>query len=132
MIKAIKQNLLVKWFLWHFKNAPKGLLTAWGNFLRFTIDFFSIIPLFKTLMSPWKKLSESYRKGLANFNENLQILILNSFSRFLGFLVRIVVIFIGLIATLTVFVLGFIIFIAWFILPLLVLLGIIFSFAILI
>ncbi len=127
MIKTIEKNLFFRWLAWHFKSAPAGILRAWRNFLRFSLEFFSIKASLKTLFSPWKRITEPYREGLANLTENLQALLLNSFSRFLGFLVRIVLITIGLVFTGLVLLFGLILFLVWFVLPLLIVAGIVVS-----
>ncbi len=132
MIRVIKQNLLIKWAFWHFREAPADLLSIWGNFLRFSVEFFSIIPLIKTLITPWQRLAEPYKSGLVNLPFNFQVFLLNSFSRFLGFLVRSIVIIIGTVITIIVFIAGLICFVVWFVLPILIFAGIIFGFALLI
>ena len=132
MIKAIEQNLFIKWIVWHFKKGPSHVITIWGNFLRFNIEFFSIKLLLKTWISPWKRLSQNYQGGIVNISENIQILILNTFSRFLGFLIRTLVIIFGVLFTLLVFLTGIFAFLLWLFLPLILVAGIIFSIAILI
>lgn len=132
MIRVIEQNLFIKWIVWHFKEGPIQLLSIWGNFLRFSLEFFSIGLLFKTWITPWKRLSESYEGGLVNISENIQVLILNTFSRFLGFLIRTIVIIIGLIFTLLVFLSGLLALILWLLLPIILIFGIIFSISIIV
>ena len=132
MIKTVSQNLIIRWILWHFKYSPGNLIAIWGDFLRFSLEFFSIVPLLKTWISPWKRLSESYSGGLVNITENIQVLILNTFSRILGFLIRTIVIVFGLLFTALVFISGIVAFVLWLLLPLIFIAGIIFSLAILI
>lgn len=127
MIKAIKDNLFFKWFIWHFKDAPGFILKAAGNFLRFSLNYFSVFPLFRTLFHPWKRLSEGYRKGLANIGENFQVFVLNSFSRLIGFLFRSAVIIVGLIVTTITLVASVLVFLIWFILPFIIVVGFLFS-----
>ncbi len=132
MIRVIRQNLFIKWIVWHFKEGPAQLLSIWSNFLRFSLEFFSIGILLKTWINPWRRLSESYRGGIVNISENIQVLILNTFSRFIGFLMRTIVIIVGIIFTFLVFLSGILALLIWILLPLLLIAGIIFSIAILI
>lgn len=127
MLDQVQDNLTLQWFSWHFKDAPSRIFQGWKNFLKFSIEFFSIIPLLKTLFSPWKRISDSYHGGIFNIGENLQIFITNSFSRVLGFLVRSFVIFFGFLFTIIVFLFGLVTIVIWFILPLLIFLGFLFS-----
>lgn len=127
MIKIIENNLFFKWFVWHFKDAPGFILKALGNFLRFSLNYFSVFPLLRTLFHPWKRLSQGYRKGLANIGENFQVFVLNSFSRLIGFLFRSVVIIVGLIVTTFTFIVSVLAFLIWFILPFIITAGFLFS-----
>lgn len=131
MIKLVENNLFYSWLVWHFKDAPLGILNGWKNFLKFSLDFFSIFPLLKTLFAPWKRISESY-EGLGDLTQSLEAFILNSFSRFLGFLVRSFLILIGVFFTSIIFIVGAFIFLIWFFVPILILFGLIVSFALII
>ncbi len=117
----------MQWLSWHFKDAPIEIIEGWKNFLRFSVEFFSIIPLLKTLISPWKRLADPYSGGIFNLGENIQVLITNSFSRVLGFLIRSSVIACGIIFTVLVFFGGLLVFIAWFFLPVMIIVGLFFS-----
>ncbi len=128
MIKATESNIFLKWFLWHFKDAPVKIISITGDYLRFSLDFFSIKLLLKTLFYPWKRVSQNYKKGLANLDENIPIFILNTFSRLIAFIIRVVIIIAGIISTTVIFFLGVFIFLAWFILPFLIMIGLFFSF----
>ncbi len=132
MVVKIKENLFYELFIWHFKGAPLVIFKTWSNFLKFGLRYFSIPLLLKTIFYPWKRISESYRGGIANFSENLEILILNTFSRFLGFIIKTILIFFGLLFLFFVFITGLIAFLAWIIFPFFVLFGILIGIALLI
>ena len=123
MKSRLKENLFIQWINWYFWAGPRDLFLIWVDFLRFTGQFFSIIPLLKTLISPWKRISESYR-GIADIFENFQVLVLNTFSRIIGFFVRITIIAIGIVALILVLAFGVLAFIIWFLLPFLIILGV--------
>ncbi len=124
----ITKNLFFDWFFWHFKEAPIEIYRAWVNFLIFNFEFFSIGVLLRTLFSPWERVSEGYSGGISNISENIQVLILNGFSRILGFLVRIIFIIIGILFQIAVFICGLFIIVFWFIFPFLIVFGIFISF----
>ena len=130
MKRKIKENLLTRWIGWYFRVGPGNLFSIWIDILRFTGQFFSIAPLFKTLISPWKRISEPYR-GLADISENFQIFILNTFSRVIGFFIRSFIIIIGILALILVFIGGILAFIVWFLLPFLIIFGILLSISLL-
>ncbi len=119
----ITKNLFFDWFFWHFKDAPIEIYGSWLDFLKFNLEFFSVIVLFKTLFSPWERVSERYYGGISNITENLQILIFNIFSRILGFLVRMIFILIGIVFQIMIFIFGILVLISWFLLPLLFFFG---------
>jgi hypothetical protein len=128
MIKVIESNIFLKWFLWHFKIAPVKIIKIIGDYLRFSLDFFSIKLLLKTLFSPWKRVSQNYIPGLANLDQNIPIFILNTFSRSIAFIIRVVIIIGGIISTTLVFFLGVLSFLIWFLFPLFIMIGLFFSF----
>ena len=120
-------NLAGSWLIWHFSEVPGKILLGWGNFLKFNLEYFSIKTLLRTLFSPWRKQVDQYG-NIADFGKNAEIFIINSFSRLIGALIRIVTILIGLFIEVVIFFLGLTLFIVWFVLPLIALIGVIFSF----
>lgn len=130
MKRTLQENLFIKWISWYFWSGPKDLFQIWVDFLRFAAHFFSIFSLLRTLINPWKRISESY-KGIANISENFQVLVLNTFSRVVGFFVRITIISIGIVVISLIFVFGIVAFTVWFLLPFLIILGLLLSFSIL-
>ena len=127
MINTLKQNIIYTFIRWHFLTFPSHLVEIWSNFLRFTIEFFSVPTLLKTWIEPWRRLSENYKGGVSNIAENIQVLILNIFSRVLGFLIRTVVIALGVISIFLVLAFGVLVIAIWIILPIFIITGIIFS-----
>jgi len=109
-------KILGMFFVWYYKDAPRGIAGVWRNFILFVLNYFSIGLLLKTIFSPWKRIRESRERGfdLMNF---FSVLTLNLFSRTIGFLVRSVVIVFGIIVEIIVLVCGLAVLILWFILP---------------
>ena len=88
------KNIIIEWFLWQFVETPKFLLHVFSNYLAFTQNFFSLPLLFKTLVSPWRRYNWQYPKNFDIYQISLTFTS-NIFSRFLGFLLRIVLIITG-------------------------------------
>lgn len=102
--------------VWYYKEAPKGIIEIWRNFILFIANYFSIGTLFKTLFSPWKRITESRGRGF-DFMNFLSVLTLNFFSRGIGFLIRSATIFLGLVVQVFVLIFGLLFLIFWFFLP---------------
>jgi len=117
------QNILFQYFIWQFFEAPKEILKAWRNFLKFNLNYFSIFLLLKTLFSPWRRYQMSYGKGF-DIGRYLEAFFSNLIFRLLGAIVRSFLIVIGLLAEIFIVFCGIIIFLGWLILPILLVLGI--------
>lgn len=110
--------LIIQYLYWHYLIAPKNLLGIWRNFLLFDWYFFSIGLLLKTFFRPWKRVIVVKRGRGFDPKEFLERFLANLFSRFLGMILRSLVIIIGLLAELATLVSGLILFISWLVLPL--------------
>ena len=119
-------NIFLLYLSWHFLEAPKNILTAWKNFLRFGLNYFSIPLLLKTLFSPWHKYSWVYPRGL-NIEKRLEVFLSNLISRILGVILRIFLIIFGILAEIFIIFSGVIIFLGWLVLPALLIIGLIFG-----
>jgi len=122
-----EKNIFVEWFLWQFYEAPKFLLEVWKNYLLFASNFFSFPLLVKTFFSPWRRYNWVYPKRF-DVVEFFNTLISNIFSRFIGAVIRVVLIIMGLALQLFVFFAGIIIFIFWILVPFIILAGIFYAF----
>jgi hypothetical protein len=110
--------IILQFLLWYFLEVPKKILKAWGNFLRFNLEYFSIPLLLRTLFSHWRRYQWSYPRGF-DLPKYLEVFFSNLISRLLGIILRIVLIFICLLGEILILVSGAIIFIGWFALPVL-------------
>jgi len=122
-IANTKNNIISLWLFWYFIEVPQEILQGWRNFFSFGLNFFSIPLLFKTLFSHWKKYYWVRGRGF-DIGEYFSVLFSNLMSRFLGALVRIVLIIIGLVFEVFIFVCGAILFVGWFVLPILLISGV--------
>jgi len=126
---AKKQNIVIQYLIWQLFDVPKGLIGAWKNFLLFNLNYFSIVLLFKTLFSPWRKYKWSYGRGF-DIGRYLETFFSNLVSRILGAIIRSFLIFIGLMAEIFIVFAGLIVFIGWLIMPAFLIAGLIFGFKI--
>lgn len=90
--------------------------------MRFNRDYFSIPFLVKTLFSPWRRYKFSYGRGF-DIGRYLEALTFNIFSRFMGAIVRIVVIVVGVVLQILIFFFGILSIIIWLLLPVITIIG---------
>jgi hypothetical protein len=83
--------------------------------------------LFRSLFAPWRKYRWNYPKGF-NVGEFFSTLISNAFSRFLGALMRIVLIIAGILFQIFVIFAGLVIFLLWILIPFIIIAGFILFF----
>lgn len=111
---------------WHYLYAPRKILGAWRNFIWFNFNYFSLLTLVKTYLSPWRRYYSPYGK-VFEFWKNFEALIFNAMSRILGAVVRTFLIFFGLLSGLAIIVGGAIIFIGWLVLPIILIIVFLFG-----
>jgi len=116
------KNIFFQYLCWQFLDMPRNLLKAWGNFLKFNLNYFSIPLLLKTFFSPWRRYSWSYGRGF-DLGRFFEVFFSNLISRILGALMRVFLIIFGVIAEVFIFIIGIIIFLGWIILPFLLIGG---------
>lgn len=85
--------LLVDYVRWHYTRAFQDSLGIFLNFLWFITHFFSVPLLLRTLFSPWRRMTDDYDLKNGNIAD---VLVVNSLSRLLGFLVRMGIILVAL------------------------------------
>ena len=120
-MSIIFQNILVEYLIWQFFDIPKEILKGWENFLRFNLEYFSIISLLKTFFSPWHRYTWSRERGFS-FSDYFEVLFSNILSRIIGVILRSFLIIIGIFAEALIFFAGFFVFLGWFILPIILIL----------
>ena len=127
---AKKQNIVLQWLSWQFLEMPRNILKAWGNFLKFGLNYFSVPLLIKTFFSPWRRYVWVYPKGF-DIGKYLEVWFSNLISRILGVVLRFFLIIIGILAEILIVFGGLIFLLVWLILPILLIWGLYFGFKIL-
>lgn len=110
--------ILRDYLSWHYGVEFRAAISRSFSLLRTAATFFSILPLLRTLGSPWHRLVEpyQYRQGFS-FGEFFWLLASNLVSRVLGAIVRSVVIALGVVALAMIIVLRGAYFAFWLALP---------------
>jgi len=98
------------WYGAGWKEAGQRMMSRIKN----TYAYFSIPTLLRTLFLPWRRIM-SYSDG--SLQQRLQAMMDNLVSRFVGFSIRIIMLFIGLLAIVFTFILGGIMIAIWPIMP---------------
>ncbi len=109
-------SIHIQYLTWHFIDMPKGILKGWKNFLVFNLNYFSVPALLETFFSHWHGYRYSYGKHFTP-TRYFEAFIFNAFSRIIGIILRILLIFLGLLIEIPIFFIGLIVFLGWFILP---------------
>lgn len=117
----------MEWLIWHFYDMPKFLLGVWRNYIMFALNYFSIPILLKSLFAPWRRYRWKYPK-IVEIGEFLNTLVSNTFSRFLGAIMRVILIIVGIIFLIFVIFVGLIAIIFWILIPFFIILGLYFVF----
>lgn len=119
-------DILLQYLAWHFLDTPKGIFRAWQNCLRFNLNHWSVPLLVRTWVSPWRRYHASYGKGFG-FGRYFEVFTFNMTSRFLGAIMRTVLITFGFLMEIFVFAAGAIVLLIWLALPPLLIFGFIYG-----
>lgn len=123
----LAKNILIQYFFWHFYDQPKAILKAWKNFLLFNLNYFSIPILLKTFFSHWRRYKWFYPRGF-DIPVYLEVFFSNLISRFLGAIMRGILIIIGILLEIFIIFFGAILFLGWILLPVFLISGLYFGF----
>jgi hypothetical protein len=88
-------TLLRDYMLWHYGAGLIAFVRVYKNFWWFLVQFFSIPQLSTSLLAPYKRMTER-RGSLLDLEWLVGFIIINSMSRLLGLVIRLVIIFVGL------------------------------------
>lgn len=110
-------GVMVIFWKWYYGEAIRDILTGWKNFIIFSLGYFSVPLLLKTLFAPWRRDITKRPRGL-DFKKLFEYLSFNAISRGIGFIVRFLTICVGILFFFLVIILGALFFIVWLFLPL--------------
>jgi hypothetical protein len=104
------------YFKWHYGRGFVDIMRVWRNFLWFTLHFFSVPLLIRTLFSPWQRLHEEYKKGF-DLKSFFSTLLVNTLMRIVGSIIRLLFIIIGIILFFAVAIAGLLFLAFWVVAP---------------
>jgi hypothetical protein len=111
--------LFLQYLKWHYFDASRDILKAWGNFLWFNLNYFSVLLLLKTFFAPWRRITWEYGRGF-DIGRYLFIFGSNLISRILGAIMRSFLIGVGIFTEVVLLFLGMALLIIWLVLPVLI------------
>lgn len=109
-------SLVEHYFVWHYSQAYYDIYHVWKNFLFFCFNFFSINELLHSLFQPWKRMGEDYPKSF-DLPKMAQTFIVNTLMRFVGAMMRLLVVGFGLLFSSIIFLIGLLILLVWTVMP---------------
>lgn len=115
--------------LWYFGEVPAQIIKGYGEYFRVLGEIFSFWFLIKTLLNPWKSISEKYPDKGFNISLIAQAFTLNCTSRVIGFLFRTTALAIGIVCEVVVFGAFCAILFVWLTFPLILILDILYLFS---
>jgi len=109
---------------WYFGTVPKRIVRGYWEYARAFSEIFSVWFLVKTLLKPWKSITDKYPDRGLNIALFAQAFTLNCTSRVIGMLFRLTALVFEIVSQVALLV-GFIVFLLfWLTFPLLLLLDI--------
>ena len=108
-------SIIIFW-RWYYGEAIKDILTAWKNFIIFSLEYFSIPLLLRTLLSPWRRDITKKPRGF-DIQKFFTSVAFNTISRGIGLIIRVLTIIIGIVVFFATVIFGALFFIIWLILP---------------
>jgi len=111
------------WISWFYFDMSRNYFSAFKNFLKFGINYFSTPLLIKSFFSHWRRFKSEYPRSF-DIAKTFEALLFNLISRFLGAIFRTIFILVGISFEVLIFIFGVIFYICWIFLPVLLLVGI--------
>lgn len=105
-------NWPITYIRWHYGAAFQDITRIWLNYLWFLFHFFSIKLLLKTFFQPFRRVQEEKQKTF-NLQDIAETLAINMMMRFVGMVLRTVILAIGLGVILFFFLGGILFYIFW-------------------
>lgn len=111
-------RIIPNYILWHYTLGLAAAAAFGFNLVRFLVNFFSLGLLAKTLFAPWRRLGETYARGLQP-NAWFETLIVNTLMRLIGVIIRLSLIAAGLVVSGLAIILALLAVVLWLMMPVL-------------
>lgn len=110
-------SIIHHYLLWHYSRAFGEIKHVAKSLIWFVINFFSLPQLLRSLVAPYRRITEGRGKTF-DLEDLAGFLLINLISRIIGLILRLTIIMIGVLALLLLFSLIILTFIMWTIAPL--------------
>ena len=122
---AVLLSLFWNTFLsWYLLTRPLQIIQTYFAYARTFWEMLSITFLLKTLISPWKNLTDAYPKNSLNLSQLAQTFTMNCTARMIGLIIRLSTIIIGLLVQIALLAFFIIYFLFWMTFPVIAVIGI--------
>ncbi len=118
-----QQSLLAIFTRWYFYEAPRSILCGYAAYALAFAEIFPFIFLLRTLLSPWKNISDRTLMHGIDLEKIAEKLSLGLLARLVGCVVRLLTIILGLLFEILILLTTVFILAAWFSFPVLLFLG---------
>lgn len=102
---------------WHYTRTFRSIWRIVNNFAYFFYHLFSIPLLLHTLFAPWRKMTETKKKGLKTPGEMFERVFGNLLVRIVGLIVRLITVTVGLVFCGGIFICGILFTVFWIFMP---------------
>ncbi len=113
----LAQIFVMDFLPWVLVEEPRNILRAYREYASAFLDILSIPFLLRTLVSPWKGITEEMPSIVA-WDKFLQAFFVNLVTRMIGMVIRLLAIILSLVMQMLLFALFLVLFVGWFIFPL--------------
>lgn len=124
-------SIIHHYLFWHYSTAFGEIRHVAKNLLWFVVHFFSLPQLFRSLLSPYRRMTEDRGKTF-DLEDLAGFIIINLISRIIGLVLRLTIILAGTASLLILFFLILLTYIVWSIAPLFLLVCLLFGIRLLI
>ncbi len=111
--------MLKTFLLWYFVEKTAEFFNTGKNFFLFSLKYFSITLLLKTLFSYWRNYQWSYGRGF-DAKIYIEAFFSNLVSRIIGVIIRSLLIIIGIILQVLIIITTTMIILLWLLLPIMI------------
>ncbi|MFH0770401.1 MAG: hypothetical protein V1926_03405 [Candidatus Peregrinibacteria bacterium] len=114
---SVLKKIILRFLRWYFVEVPHRFIVNFFAYIAALNEIFSFFFLIRTLLKPWKSITDRYPDRGFNIGRMAEAFALNTTSRMIGFIFRITAFVIGMVISCA-FVAVFLgIFIVWIAFP---------------
>ena len=131
IFRTLPALVFTSYLPWYFFYHPKKIIKTYAAYVHAFLEIISIWFLLRTLLSPWKSIVDEYPKNLMAIGEIAQTFTLNTTTRIIGLIFRLVALVFSIISHVLLFGVFMTYLLLWFAYPFIAVGGIYYAFSIL-